>query len=285
MSVEARRSLGRGLSALLGEGPARAAPEAGQRMLPIAQLEPSPLQPRRYFDPAELEALAESIRSNGILQPILVRAHPTHPGMREIVAGERRWRAAQIAKLHEVPVLERELADREVLELAIVENVQRDDLSALEEAEGYRRLIDEFGRSQEELAHQVGKSRVHITNTLRLLKLPEQVKNLLQLGKLTAGHGRALLAASAPEALAQRVVALGLSVRQTERLAARPPGARRREAPTVKDADTRALENNLARTLGLRVEIEHGKAGGRLTIRYRSLEQLDEVVRRLNRDG
>jgi ParB family chromosome partitioning protein len=205
--------------------------------------------------------------------------------MREIVAGERRWRAAQIAKLHEVPVLERDLADREVLELAIVENVQRNDLSALEEAEGYRRLIDEFGRSQEKLAHQVGKSRVHIANTLRLLKLPESVKNLLQLGKLTAGHARALLAAGEPEVLAQRVVALGLSVRQTERLAARPPAGRRRRVGSAKDADTRALEDDMARVLGLKVEIEHGDAGGRLVIHYRTLEQLDEVVRRLNRDG
>ena len=184
------------------------------------------MQPRRHFDPDELESLAESIRSNGILQPLLVRAHPTRPGMHEIVAGERRWRAAQIAKLHEVPVLERQISDREVLELAIVENVQRHDLSALEEAQGYRRLIDEFSRSQEDLAQQVGKSRAHIANTLRLLKLPAAVQDLLQEGMLSAGHARALLAAADPMALAERVITLGLSVRQTEALAARPVQAR-----------------------------------------------------------
>ena len=291
MSAEAKRGLGRGLSALLGESASapKAIPGRAQRHLPTGQLEPSPLQPRRNFDGAELESLAESIRSNGILQPILVRPHPARPGMYEIVAGERRWRAAQIAKLHEVPVLERQLSDREVLELAIVENVQRNDLSALEEAQGYRRLIDDFGRSQEELAQQVGKSRVHIANTLRLLKLPAAVQDLLQQGKLTAGHGRALLAATDPETLAERVVALGLSVRQTEALAARPAKSARRPAP-AKDADTRVLEHDLSRVLGLKVEIDHGKgeegkAGGRVTIRYRSLEQLDEVIRRLNRDG
>jgi ParB family transcriptional regulator, chromosome partitioning protein len=289
MSAEAKRGLGRGLSALLGDNAAKpaSAPGRAQRHLPTGQLEPSPLQPRRHFDAEELEALAESIRANGILQPILVRPHPAHPGMHEIVAGERRWRAAQIAKLHEVPVLERQLSDREVLELAIVENVQRHDLSALEEAQGYRRLIDEFGRSQEELAQQVGKSRVHITNTLRLLKLPPAVQALMQDGKLTAGHGRALLAASDPAALAERVAALGLSVRQTEALAARPAKPERRPPPD-KDADTRALEHDLGRVLGLKVDIEHGgegKGGGRLTIRYRSLEQLDDVIRRLNRDG
>ena len=288
MSAEPKRGLGRGLSALLGDSGQKpaAAPLRSQRHLPVGQLQPSPLQPRRRFDPAELEALAESIGANGILQPILVRPHPGRPGMYEIVAGERRWRAAQLAKLHEVPVLERELADREVLELAIVENVQRNDLSALEEAEGYRRLIDEFSRSQEELAHQVGKSRAHIANTLRLLKLPESVKALLQEDRLSAGHGRALLAAADPAALAQRVVALGLSVRQTEALAQRPAGPRRRPAERPgKDADTRALEHSLARALGLNVEIEHGATGGRLTVRYRTLEQLDEVVRRLSGGG
>ncbi len=288
MSIEPKRSLGRGLSALLGEGAARptapAVPTRAQRHLPIGQLEPSPLQPRRHFDAAELESLAESIRSNGILQPILVRPHPARPGVFEIVAGERRWRAAQLAKLHEVPVLERDLADREVLELAIVENVQRDDLSALEEAEGYSRLIEEFGRSQEDLARQLGRSRAHIANTLRLLKLPAGVKELLQAGRISAGHARALLGAAEPEALAQRVVALDLSVRQTEALAQRAP-LRPRPRAAAKDADTRALEGELARVLGLRIDIDHGRAGGRLTIRYRTLEQLDDVVRRLKQEA
>ena len=259
-AAETKRGLGRGLSALLGDSPAKPAAGASrsQRHLPIGQLEPSPLQPRRHFDPDELESLAESIRSNGILQPLLVRAHPTRPGMHEIVAGERRWRAAQIAKLHEVPVLERQISDREVLELAIVENVQRHDLTALEEAQGYRRLIDEFSRSQEDLAQQVGKSRAHIANTLRLLKLPAAVQDLLQEGKLSAGHARALLAAADPMALAERVITLGLSVRQTEALAARPAKPSRRP-PAAKDADTRALEHDLGRVLGLKVAIEHGK--------------------------
>jgi ParB family chromosome partitioning protein len=289
MMADGKRGLGRGLSALLGEGavPTPAAAR-GQRHLPIGQLEPSPLQPRRHFDAAELEALADSIRANGILQPILVRRHPTKPEVHEIVAGERRWRAAQLAKLHEVPVVVRDLANREVLELALVENLQRHDLSALEEAEGYHRLIEEFGLAQEDLARHVTKSRAHIANTLRLLKLPDEVKALLIEGRLTAGHARALLSARDAVALAAKVVAEGLSVRQTEALAARSDaGAHRKKKvpPSPKDADTRALERDLARVLGLNVEIAHGAAGGSLTIRYRSLEQLDDVIRRLNRDG
>jgi ParB family transcriptional regulator, chromosome partitioning protein len=289
MTAEGKRGLGRGLSALLGEG-AGPAPGAarGQRHLPIGQLEPSPLQPRRHFDAVELEALADSIRANGILQPILVRRHPTKPEIHEIVAGERRWRAAQLAKLHEVPVVVRDLANREVLELALVENLQRHDLSALEEAEGYHRLIEEFGLAQEDLARHVGKSRAHIANTIRLLKLPDAVKVLLIEGQITAGHARALLNARDAMALAAKVVAEGLSVRQTEALAARSAaGAQRKKkaSPSPKDADTRALERDLARVLGLKVEIAHGAAGGSMTIRYRSLEQLDDVIRRLNRNG
>ncbi len=287
MTAKEKRSLGRGLSALLGEGAEPALPRSA-RQLPVEKLEPNPLQPRRRFDEDELESLAASIRANGILQPILVRRHPAKPDRHEIVAGERRWRAAQRAGLHEVPVLERALTDREVLEMALVENVQRRDLSALEEAEGYQRLIAEFGRSQEDLAEEIGKSRAHVANTLRLLKLPEEAKAMLVEGRISAGHGRALLAALDPVALARRVVAEDLSVRQTEALAALRGIARRpRKAAAPKDADTRALERDLARALGLEVEIAHGgagggSAGGRLTIRYRSLEQLDEVVRRLN---
>ena len=285
MTADGRRGLGRGLSALLGEGLSAApAPARGQRQLPIGQLEPSPLQPRRHFDAEELEALAESIRANGILQPILVRRHPSKPDVHEIVAGERRWRAAQLAKLHDVPVIVRDLANREVLELALVENLQRHDLSALEEAEGYHRLIEEFGLAQEDLAQHVGKSRAHIANTLRLLRLPDGVKSMLMVGELTAGHARALLNARNPLALAQKVVALGLSVRQAEALAARSGVARRRKTiPGVdKDSDTRALERDLARLLGLTVEITHGAAGGSVIIRYATLEQLDDVIRRLN---
>jgi ParB family chromosome partitioning protein len=283
MSADSKRGLGRGLSALLGEAAAPAAPSRGQRQLAIGQLEPSPLQPRRHFDRDELEALAESIRANGILQPILVRRHPKKPEMHEIVAGERRWRAAQLAGLHEIPVLLRELSDREVLELALVENLQRHDLSALEEAEGYRRLIEEFDLVQEDLGHRVGKSRAHIANTLRLLKLPDGVKALLMQGRITAGHGRALLSARDPLALAKKIAAEGLSVRQAEALAARSGQARTRRKGAEKDADTQALERDLARLLGLKVEIAHGAKGGALTIRYRSLEQLDDVIRRLNR--
>ena len=285
MSADSKRGLGRGLSALLGEAAAPAAPSRGQRQLAIGQLEPSPLQPRRHFDRDELEALAESIRANGILQPILVRRHPRKPEMHEIVAGERRWRAAQLAGLHEIPVLLRELSDREVLELALVENLQRHDLSALEEAEGYRRLIEEFDLVQEDLGHRVGKSRAHIANTLRLLKLPDGVKALLMQGRITAGHGRALLSARDPLALAKKIAAEGLSVRQAEALAARSGQARTRRKGAEKDADTQALERDLARLLGLKVEIAHGAKGGALTIRYRSLEQLDDVIRRLNRGG
>ena len=281
MNGKEKRSLGRGLSALLGEG-AEPAPTRAPRQLAVDKLEPSSLQPRRRFEAEELESLAASIRANGILQPILVRRHPAKPDRHEIVAGERRWRAAQLAGLHEVPVLERTLGDREVLEIALVENVQRRDLSALEEAEGYQRLIAEFGRSQEDLAKEIGKSRVHVANTLRLLKLPEEAKTLLAEGRITAGHGRALLAAADPVALAQRVVAEDLSVRQTEALASERSTRRAAKTAAPKDADTRALERDLARALGLEVEIAHGGAGGRVTIRYRSLEQLDEVVRRLN---
>jgi ParB family chromosome partitioning protein len=282
MNGKEKRNLGRGLSALLGEG-AEPAPPRAARQLAVDKLEPSPLQPRRRFDPEELESLAASIRANGILQPILVRRHPAKADRHEIVAGERRWRAAQLAGLHEVPVLERAFADREVLEIALVENVQRRDLSALEEAEGYQRLIAEFGRSQEDLAQEIGKSRVHVANTLRLLKLPEEAKALLAEGSITAGHGRALLAAADPVALARRVVAEDLSVRQTEALAAERAAPRRApKTPAPKDADTRALERDLANALGLEVEIAHAGSGGRVTIRYRSLEQLDEVVRRLN---
>jgi ParB family chromosome partitioning protein len=283
MSADSKRGLGRGLSALLGEQAAPSAPARGQRQLPVSQLEPSPLQPRRHFDLDELEALAESIRANGILQPILVRRHPKKPDMHEIVAGERRWRAAQLAGQHDVPVLLRELSDREVLELALVENLQRHDLSALEEAEGYRRLIEEFDLAQEDLGNRVGKSRAHIANTLRLLKLPDGVKALLMQGQISAGHGRALLSARDPLALARKVVAEGLSVRQVEALAARAASPARHRKKSDKDADTAALERDLAKLLGLKVEIAHGARGGAITIRYATLEQLDDVIRRLNR--
>jgi len=284
----ARRTLGRGLSALLGaesEDYASLDRVRLSKMVPIELVHPGRFQPRHNFDETQLEALADSIRTNGILQPILVRRHPQTPNSFEIVAGERRWRAAQIARLHEVPVIIREIADGEALELALVENVQRQDLSPLEEAEGYRRLIEEFKNTQEDLARRVGKSRSHVANALRLLGLPEPVKALLEQGRLTAGHARALLSGADPAALAEQVVARGLNVRQTERLA-----QQRRPDPSAKtvrekDADTLALERDLSALLGLRVTISIQGRGGALTIHYRTLEQLDDVLKRLTQGG
>ncbi len=285
-----RTNLGRGLAALFGEESEAYASLDKVRTamtVPIEQLRPNPFQPRRQFDPEGLRALADSITANGILQPILVRRHPEHPSAFEIVAGERRWRAAQLAQLHEVPVSIRDMSDRQTLEAAIVENVQRQDLSAIEEAEGYQRLIDEFQHTQENLAQAVGKSRSHIANTVRLLGLPEPVKAMILQGKLSAGHGRALLAADQPEALAKKVAARGLNVRQTERLVQKSPPTRapvedRADRGPGKDPDTLALERDLTALLGLKVAIDIRGQGGALTIHYRTLEQLDEVLRRLS---
>jgi ParB family chromosome partitioning protein len=296
-----KRNLGRGLSALLGaenEDYASLDRVRLSKMVPIELVHPGPFQPRHNFDHEQLQALADSVRQNGILQPILVRRHPQTPNAFEIVAGERRWRAAQLAKLHEVPVIIRELGDREALELAIVENVQRQDLSPLEEADGYRRLLEEFGNTQEDLAKHVGKSRSHIANTLRLLNLPDGVKILLDQGKLTAGHARALLNAGDPVAVAEKVVAKGLNVRQAERLvqgerqpAARSDktgpdgageGAAAKAADLPKDPDTLALERDLSALLGLKVSISFQGQGGSLTIHYQTLEQLDDELQRLS---
>jgi ParB family chromosome partitioning protein len=247
-----------------------------------------------------LENLAQSIRENGVLQPILVREHPKRAGEFEIVAGERRWRAAQLAQLHQVPIVLRGLSDREVLEIAIIENVQRQDLSPLEEATGYDRLMAEFSYTQEQLAERIGKSRPHIANMLRLLDLPAQVRDLLAAGDLTTGHARALIKADDPVALAEQVVAQGLNVRQTEQLAqAHKPQAKSAgkasagkatgkasRAPRTpaedKDADTRALERDLEQRLGFKVEIEFDGSGGEVIVHYRSLEQLDEIIGKLN---
>lgn len=281
-----RRELGRGLSALLGDATGgQDAGEPGHRphTLPIEQLRPSRFQPRRNFAEPDLQALAESIREQGILQPILVRRHPDMPGSYEIVAGERRWRAAQAARLHEVPVIVKDIDDKGVLEVALVENIQRQDLRPLEEAEGFRRLIDEFSHTQEELAKAVGRSRSHIANTIRLLNLPAKVKTLLDEGALSAGHARALLNAADPEGLASLVVKRGLNVRQTEKLVQggnRPTPKRNR--PAARDPDTIALEQDLSNMLGLKVSIDfHGK-GGRLIISYDTLEQLDDLLSRLS---
>ena len=282
MSQDAGKRLGRGLSALLGE----AAPDPQQaaratRTLTADQIVPGPFQPRHRFDDEALAALADSIRENGVLQPILVRPRPGDPTSYEIVAGERRWRAAQLAKLHDIPVIVRDIGDREALELALVENVQREDLSPLEEADGYRRLLQEFGNSQDDLARRVGKSRSHITNSIRLLGLPEPVRNLLDEGKLSSGHARALLGTADAVGLANLIVAHDLSVRKTERLVKshREGGTRLRRPP--KDADTRALERDLTARLGLTVSVDPRGEGGTVTVRYQSLEQLDLILARL----
>ncbi len=296
MSEADRRSnLGRGLAALLGEETESLAALDDVRPakeLPVEQLHPNRWQPRQVFEETAVRELADSIRENGLLQPILVRRHPQRPGEFEIVAGERRWRAAQLARLHHVPVLIRDLSDVQTLELALVENVQREDLNPLEEAEAYRRLVEEFGHSQEVLARAVGKSRSHVANTLRLLSLPETVKAFLADGRLSAGHARAVLGVKDPEAVARKVVADGLSVRQTEELAKLDKPAKRRSggpspAPPAarpgKDPDTAALERDLSALLGLKVTIEfNADGGGSLSIRYRTVEQLDDLLHRLD---
>lgn len=296
-----KRGLGRGLAALLGdEAPSYAGSYSeeeqprGARQVPVEYLHPGRGQPRRRFDEEALDSLAESVRAQGLLQPILVRPHPERAREYEIVAGERRWRAAQRAQLHEVPVVIRELSDAQALELALVENVQRQDLDPIEEAEGYRRLLDEFGHAQEELARLIGKSRPHIANTLRLLNLPDLVKDLVREGSVSAGHARALLGANEPEVVARQVVGRGLSVRETERLVAteREGDGRSRSRPSrngggqapQKDADTLALERDLAALLGMKVSIELRGNGGVLTLHYDDLDQLDEVLRRLNQE-
>lgn len=278
--------LGRGLSALLGDAPppsapATAAADGAVRALPIEMLEPGPFQPRGPMDPAPLQELADSIREHGVLQPILVRPRPGAAGSRyEIVGGERRWRAAQLVPLHEVPVVVRELGDREAMAAALVENLQRQDLNALEEAEGYRRLTQEFALTQDALGQAVGKSRSHVANTMRLLALPERVRDLLRDGALTAGHARALLTAPDPEALALQVVDRGLNVRQTEALAAAKPRDPPAERPAA-DPETAALERRLSERLGLKVAIRGAGRGGQVSIHYRDLDQLDGVIRLL----
>ena len=283
MTDERGRRLGRGLSALFAET-APPPPDVTRtaRNVPVTFLRPSRYQPRRNFDPAEIQSLVESIRARGILQPILVRRPADDPNSYEIVAGERRWRAAQAAQLHEVPIIVRDVSDLEALEIALIENIQRQDLNALEEGEGYRRLMQEFDRTQEELAETLGKSRSHIANTVRLLNLPAEVRALVDAGKLTAGHARALLNAADPVALAHAVVDRGLNVRQAEALAATAKPPRGKAAKPAKDPDTAALEKQLADHLGLKVAIRFDGKGGELVIRYKTLDQLDDVLRRLS---
>ncbi|HVN02524.1 MAG TPA: ParB/RepB/Spo0J family partition protein [Caulobacteraceae bacterium] len=285
--VEGRRGLGRGLSALLDEveAPPEAARSAGGAELAIETVKANPRQPRRHFPQEELEELARSIREKGVLQPILVRP-AMYAGEFEIVAGERRWRAAQMAGVRAIPAIVRSLSDAEVLEIAIVENVQRADLSPIEEAEGYKALIDQFGRTQAQVAETVGKSRVHVTNALRLLQLPSPVLDLLRAGKITAGQARPLIGAPDAERLAAEVVGRGLTARQAESLAkTKPPATGRGRRPSRgKDADTMALETDLSEVLGLPVEIRDAGGAGEIRLRYATLEQLDDICRRLSRN-
>ncbi|GGH33617.1 chromosome partitioning protein ParB [Alsobacter metallidurans] len=287
MAEEARSRLGRGLAALIGDvGDEVAAVERakGQRRVPVEFLRPNPRNPRKTFEESDLEDLAASIREKGIIQPILVRTLPGLADVYEIIAGERRWRAAQRAGLHEAPVILVEATDREALELAIVENVQRADLNALEEALGYEQLATEFDYSQQDLARIIGKSRSHVANTMRLLKLPEPVKAMVADGQLTAGHARALLTMPDPESAARRIVEKGMNVRDVEKMSQDVHAQAAAPAPKVradKDPDTRALEKALEDVLGMVVTIHHGARGGEVKIRYKTLDQLDALCRRL----
>ena len=323
-----KRGLGRGLSALFGDeddaviggGTSGAAGGAGDmtsqafsgpssrasKTVPIEFLRPNPSQPRKRFDEAAIDGLVESIRQQGVLQPLLVRPHPDDANAYEIVAGERRWRAAQRAQLHEVPVIIKDLTDTETLEIALIENIHREDLTALEEAEGYQRLIEEFNHTQDALAKAVGKSRSHVANMLRLLNLPEEIKSMLDDSLLSPGHARALLGVANAETLAQEVVKKGLNVRQTERLVQdhKPDATRTKSgleklktkidsvggtagSTAEKDANTRAMERSLSDRLGLSVFIDPkgGGESGRLVVAFDTLDQLDDVIERLSSGG
>ncbi|KQZ96071.1 chromosome partitioning protein ParB [Mesorhizobium sp. Root157] len=283
-----RKRLGRGLAALIGEmdRPAVAEKETPRAdgKVPIEFVSPNPRNPRRHFGDAELTDLAQSIREHGIVQPVVVRPSPARQGHFEIIAGERRWRASQRAGLVDIPVIVRDVNDRTALELAIIENVQRADLNPVEEALGYQQLIDEHSYSQADLGQVIGKSRSHVANTLRLLKLPDVIRDMLVDGALSAGHARTLVTAADPAGLAKRIVEDGLSVRQAEALAQMPVAAQRetrRVAPAEKDADTQALEKLLSDTIGMKVAIAHKDRGGEVRVSYRTLEQLDDLCRRL----
>ncbi|MBV8170023.1 MAG: ParB/RepB/Spo0J family partition protein [Alphaproteobacteria bacterium] len=293
MSEKPRRpALGRGLAALLNDDPAPAAADAGgdaarsPRLVPTGSLHPGRFQPRRRFDETALEALAASIRQQGILQPLVVRPIPDRLQHFEIIAGERRWRAAQLAKLHEVPVVIKPLSDRDALEIALIENIQREDLNAIEEAEGYRRLIEEFGHTQEALATAVGKSRSHVANLMRLLGLAPAIQEMVQDGRLSAGHARALIGAHDAMEIARQVISQGLSVRQveviTQRVKQQPRAAARPRGEASRDPDTIALENELSSLLGLKVTIDFDGKSGKLIVHYNTLDQLDDVLLRLN---
>ena len=283
-----RRRLGRGLAALIGDASSEfevVERVRGIRKVAIDLIKANPKNPRRLFKEEDLEELAGSIRQHGMIQPVVVRPAPAGGSGYELIAGERRWRAAQKAGQHEIPVIIQDVTDREAMEIAIIENVQRQDLNPLEEAMGYDQLIQEFEYTQNDLASVIGKSRSHVANTLRLLKLPEPVKEYLNEGALTAGHARALIAAPDPAALAKRIVEEGMTVRSAETLAQATisePHGRAKAAKPDKDADTRALEKRLSDALGLSVEIRHKPNGsGEMRLGYANLDQLDDVIRRL----
>ena len=303
MSTSKPKGLGRGLSALMAniepnvaksEDSAPASPMS-EVYIPIEKIQPNPDQPRRSFTPADLDDLANSIRAKGVIQPLIVRRHPTNAGEYQIVAGERRWRASQMAQLHELPAIIRDFSDNEVLEVAIIENIQRSDLNPVEEAAGYRQLMDRFGRTQEQMAEALGKSRSHIANLLRLLGLPTDVQAHLKEGRLTIGHARALITTENASDLAQIIISKGLSVRDTEKLVRK--SANGQEIATSdrksnkgsgdKDADTKALEGDLSAAIGMKVQVNHhsSKESGEVTISYTSLDQLDDICRMLNVSG
>lgn len=288
---QGKRGLGRGLSALMADVATQAPvtdtlaePRGDVLVLPVEYIQPNPDQPRRLFSDDELESLAKSIEEKGVLQPLLVRKIDLKTNSYEIIAGERRWRAAQMAKLHEIPVLVRDYSDQEVLEIAIIENVQRADLNPVEEAVGYRQLMDRFGHTQERLALALSKSRSHIANLLRLLNLPDDVLEMLRHGQLSAGHARALVTSENPSDLAHRIVERGLSVRETERLVKKPTATKPKKIKRSKDADTIALEGDLSANLKMKVSIDHrGKdGGGNITIDYDDMDQLDQLCQRLS---
>jgi ParB family chromosome partitioning protein len=285
------RGLGRGLSALMSdvtpEDTPQSTPKRPDLVVPIEQVQPNPDQPRRTFKEDALKELADSIAEKGVIQPLIVRRRADAAQGFEIVAGERRWRAAQMAKLHEIPVLVRDYDDTEVLEIAIIENIQRDDLNAMDEAAGYKQLMDRFGHTQDKLSQALGKSRSHIANLLRLLTLPNEIQNYLIAGQLSAGHARALVGHDQAVQLAREVIQRKLSVRETEKLAKKGPAIRKRSvpgAPVPKDADTVQIENELSAALGMKVTIDHGADGeaGKMVIGYKTLDQLDDLLRALS---
>ncbi len=283
MSQAQKRRLGRGLAALIGDDTTEEAVVQDIRSLrhvPIELLRANPQNPRKHFNEEDLRTLAQSLKEKGLLQPLVVR--PKAGGTFEIVAGERRWRASQLAGLHELPVLIRELDDKETLEIALIENVQRTDLNALEEAKAYRQLVDQYGHTQQQLADAIGKSRSHIANTMRLLNLPEATQKQIEQGSLTAGHARALIATATPEELADKIIKLNLTVRQTEEMARDKNSAAKPKNTKDKDADTRALEKQLTEVVGMAVSIKHkDKMGGQVVIAYKTLDQLDEIIKKL----